>query len=86
MSMLSLCVHKLRSLWVIPSQQYPLSSKTKVGHQPKTAFKILLTVWDQYYKTFFATTKEANDDGNQCDQKKSPNVYKSCPKMISLEK
>ena len=24
-------------------------------------------------------------DKNQCDQKKSPNVYKSCPKMISLE-
>ena len=23
---------------------------------------------------------------DQCDQKKSPNVYKSCPKMISLEK
>ena len=22
----------------------------------------------------------------QCDQKKSPNVYESCPKMISLEK
>ena len=22
----------------------------------------------------------------QCDQKKMPNVYKSCPKMISLEK
>ena len=22
----------------------------------------------------------------QCDQKKSPNVSKSCPKMISLEK
>ena len=22
----------------------------------------------------------------QCDQKKSPSVYKSCPKMISLEK
>ena len=22
---------------------------------------------------------------DQCDQKKSPNVYKSCPKMISLE-
>ena len=22
----------------------------------------------------------------QCDQKKSPNVNKSCPKMISLEK
>ena len=22
----------------------------------------------------------------QCDQKKSPNVYKSCTKMISLEK
>ena len=21
----------------------------------------------------------------QCDQKKSPNVYKSCPKMISAE-
>ena len=23
---------------------------------------------------------------DQCDQKKSPNVYKSCPKNISLEK
>ena len=23
---------------------------------------------------------------NQCDHKKSPNVYKSCPKMVSLEK
>ena len=23
---------------------------------------------------------------DQCDQKKSPNVHKSCPKMISLEK
>ena len=23
---------------------------------------------------------------SQCDQKKSPNVYKSCPKMVSLEK
>ena len=23
---------------------------------------------------------------SQCDQKKSPNVYKSCPKLISLEK
>ena len=23
---------------------------------------------------------------SQCDQKKSPNFYKSCPKMISLEK
>ena len=22
----------------------------------------------------------------QCDQKKSPNVYKSCPRMIFLEK
>ena len=22
----------------------------------------------------------------QCDEKKSPNVYGSCPKMISLEK
>ena len=30
------------------------------------------------------------DDGGQCyiqfDQQKSPNVYKSCPKMILLEK
>ena len=24
--------------------------------------------------------------GDQCDQIKSPNVYKSCPKVISLEK
>ena len=30
----------------------------------------------------------ANGSGpfEQCDQKKSPNVYISCPKMISLEK
>ena len=27
-----------------------------------------------------------NETWQQCDQKKSPNVYKSCPKMISLEK
>ena len=27
-----------------------------------------------------------NVERNQCDQKKSPNVHKSCPKMISLEK
>ena len=26
------------------------------------------------------------DEEDQCDQKKSPNVYKSCLKMISLEK
>ena len=26
------------------------------------------------------------DNGNQSDQKKSPNVYQSCPKMISLAK
>ena len=25
-------------------------------------------------------------ESEQCDQKKSPNVYKSCLKMISLEK
>ena len=25
-------------------------------------------------------------DSCQCDQKKSPNVYKSCQKLISLEK
>ena len=27
-----------------------------------------------------------NERPNQCDQKKSPNVYKNCPRMISLEK
>ena len=26
------------------------------------------------------------ENGKQCDQKKSPNVYKSCPKIISQEK
>ena len=30
--------------------------------------------------------KVANVDQVQCNKKKSPNVYKSCPKMISLEK
>ena len=28
----------------------------------------------------------SNPDHRQCDQKKSPNDYKSCPKMISIEK
>ena len=51
----------------------------------------LLEVW---------TSKEGQRDGvnakerdiksevskEQCDQKKLPNVYKSCPKIISLEK
>ena len=27
-----------------------------------------------------------NEGRSQCDQKKSPNVHKSCPKMISLVK
>ena len=31
-------------------------------------------------------TKGSTVVWNQCDQKKSPNVYKSCPRMISLEK
>ena len=29
---------------------------------------------------------EQNVPPKQCDQKQSPNVYKSCPKIISLEK
>ena len=36
-----------------------------------------------------STDHDANDlhlPPKQCDQKKSPNVYKSCPEMISLEK
>ena len=32
------------------------------------------------------TTENYNTGPMQCDQKKSPNVYKSCLKMISVEK
>ena len=35
---------------------------------------------------FELLTLGVNMDDDQCDQKKSPHVYKSCPKMISLEK
>ena len=40
------------------------------------------------YITIQTTLMEAEGTGgsDQCDQKKSPNVYKSCLKMISLEK
>ena len=31
-------------------------------------------------------SKQFNNIHDQCDKKKSPNVYKSCLKMISLEK
>ena len=30
--------------------------------------------------------RKPKEAGDQCDQKKSPNVYKSCPKLISQEK
>ena len=42
-------------------------------------------------KTFYTTFVFASNAtvknlvSGQCDQKKSPNVYRSCPKMISLE-
>ena len=35
--------------------------------------------------SFFASCR-SNKNYIQCDQKKSPNVYKSCPKIISIEK
>ena len=31
------------------------------------------------------TMADEEEDGDQCDQKKSPNVHKSYPKMISIE-
>ena len=41
-------------------------------------------LYDTYCAAQLFTTKDIG--GEQCDQKKSPNVNKSCPKMISLEK
>ena len=35
---------------------------------------------------FQLNTNSEPDSEGQCDQKKSPNVYLGCPKMISLEK
>ena len=35
---------------------------------------------------FQLNTNGEPDSEGQCDQKKSPNVYLGCPKMISLEK
>jgi len=40
----------------------------------------------QCNKQSFSVTKHQLPVCLQCDLKKSPNVYKSCPKMISLEK
>ena len=34
---------------------------------------------------FSRFSEKGKMDGRQCDQKKLPNVYKSCPKMISLK-
>ena len=38
------------------------------------------------YYLYLKTKNNRKDASDQCNQKKSPNVYKSCPKMISLEK
>ena len=43
-------------------------------------FVLLCENLDILQKNFY------NNDHRQCDQKKSQNVFKSCPKMISLEK
>ena len=50
-----------------------------------------LTLLPKFIQLFGKTArfygiKNASFGDVQCDQKKSPNVYKSCPKMISLEK
>ena len=41
-------------------------------------YKVVQNIWDFWYVQPLCY--------DQCDQKKSPNVYKSCPKMISVEK
>ena len=45
----------------------------------------LIELWSDN-SDLFETTFFAKYNYSQCDQKKSPNVYKSCPKMVSLEK
>ena len=46
---------------------------------------IIQNVGDLVSSLFFVMNL-GKPDYEQCDQKKSPNVYKSWPKMISLEK
>ena len=46
--------------------------------------KYVDTPW--YELTYISLPSFHSINHKQCDQKKLPNVYKSCPKMISLEK
>ena len=49
-----------------------------------SAFEMACTCWD--FKEQLTQSLMNSFMDQQCDQKKSPNVYKSGPKMISLEK
>ena len=45
-----------------------------------------MTASSEMEKEVVATSKGEGEFSMQCDQKKLPNVYKSCTKMFSLEK
>ena len=63
----------------------------KLSQRP---FNNLVTLVETLLTKFFkcgqflgeALREDQSGIREQCDQKKSPNVYKSCPKMITLEK
>ena len=51
------------------------------------ALKVAFSMIKRHKGTINGTKERySNDSTAQCDQKKLPNVYKSCPKMITLEK
>ena len=68
---------------VICPHNSPLINKRRWGHwhwpqiNKTTVYHILPIQWD---------LGDRKSSCMQCDQKKATNVYKSCPKMISLEK
>ena len=78
------CLSILSSIWAF----YFVSAVWKVGRESGTVCRgrgwgQLHILGQNIVAGSFDRKCHADD---QCDQKKSPNVYKSCPKMISLEK
>ena len=65
-----------------------IGTKTTYVFMQETWFYILR--WDgqtfPFQENRFLFIGLEDDDDDQCDQKKLANVYKSCPKMISLKK
>ena len=72
--------------------QHWSTDELKANPQLWSAAEIFQNIWrrklnlaSDWLESYFGTFSSRVSD-KECDQKKSPNVYKSCLKMISLEK